>query len=358
MKTLATIILTIAAGCAAASAATPADALRSRLDEMQHSGKIAFGQHDATVYGRYWAWDKDRCDIQEVTGDLPAVCNWDLGWLEIDSPINLDSVPFTRIRHEIRKHNARGGVNTVSWHPQNPFTLGNAWDTAPEHVAMTEIATPGTVTNETIREWIGKVADFIGNLTDEKGNRIPVVFRPWHEHTGSWFWWGRNYSTPEEYKQLWNMTREIFDQKGVDNVVWAYSPDRVANAGEYFERYPGDEKIDILGADIYAFNGEEGVENFVNTLNTQLPIIVKEAKKRGKIAAFTESGLEGITVPDWYTRVLLPTISKYPLAYITVWRNSPTKPNHWYVPFKGHPGEASFLEFYNSDKTAFLNDIK
>lgn len=358
MKTFITLIVSAAAACSAVSAATPADALRDRLDKMQNSGKIAFGQHDATVYGRYWAWDDNRCDVKEVTGDYPAICNWDLGWLEIDSPINLDSVPFERIRREVRLHDARGGINTVSWHPQNPFTLGNAWDKAPERTPVAEMVTPGTELNNTLTKWIEKTADFIGSLKDAQGNRIPVVFRPWHEHTGTWFWWGQHTSTPEQYKQLWKMTREVFDRKGIDNVVWAYSPDKVTTEEAYFERYPGDDLIDILGADIYAFNGEEGIDTFLGYINTELPIAVREAKKRGKIAALTECGLEGITVPYWYDKVLLPAISQYPLAYITVWRNSPTKPNHWYVPYKGHPAEESFRNFYKSDKTAFLKDLK
>lgn len=355
MKTLTTILL--AAASATAFASTPADALRSRLEKLQDSGAIAFGQHDATVYGRHWAWDEDRCDIKEVTGELPAIVNWDLGWLEIDSPHNLDSVPFSRIKREIRKMDALGGINTISWHPNNPFTLNNAWDCAPEHLPAGELVTPGTVLNTEFLGWIGTIADFIKGLADADGNPIPVVFRPWHEHTGKWFWWGPQNFTPEQYKELWKMTRRVFDEKGVNNVVWAYSPDKVLTAEEYFECYPGDEYVDILGADIYAFNGEEGVETFLNYIHHELPITVREARKRGKIAALTESGLESITVPDWYDRVLLPAVGQYPIAYITVWRNSPTKPNHWYVPFKGHPAEQSFIKFYKSPKTVFLNDL-
>lgn len=54
--------------------------------------------------------------------------------------------------------------------------------------------------------------------------KVPVLFRPWHEHTGSWFWWGEKLCTPEEYKALWHMTVDILRSDGVDNALYAYSP--------------------------------------------------------------------------------------------------------------------------------------
>ena len=78
-----------------------------------------------------------------------------------------------------------------------------------------------------------------------------------------------------------------------------------------------------------------------------MPYIVDEAQKRGKIAAFTETGLEGIVMPQWYTEVLLPVMKRYPLAYVCVWRNANVKenPRHYYVPYEGHPAAADFRKF-------------
>ena len=70
--------------------------------------------------------------------------------------------------------------------------------------------------------------------------------------------------TADDYKSLWKIMREKFDAKGVDNVVWAYSPDRCSSAEQYMARYPGDEYVDILGADVYHFNGAEGTDTYRN----------------------------------------------------------------------------------------------
>lgn len=339
---------------------TPKEVLAARLASMASSGKVAFGQHDAVAYGHDWRGEADRSDVKEVVGDLPAVLNWDLGLVEVDSVNELDGVPFEFIRNEAVKHNAAGGINTFSWHVLNPATRGNSWDVKSGDV-VTEVVTEGTALNDSMKVWMGKAADFLLTLKDADGELIPIVFRPWHEHTGGWFWWGVPNTNPESYKKLWAMTRKVFDEKGLgDNVLWAYSPDKIADEAEFFQAYPGDDYVDIIGTDVYAFDGEGGIDLYRERVDRNLSIATKYAQKTGKLAAFTETGMEGVVVPDWYTRVLLPLLQKYPVSYVTVWRNAPQNenPGHFYVPFKGHPAEESFKAFFANDSILFLNDIK
>lgn len=348
-------------GCSgnkAVAKVTPAAQLRQRLDKIAETGNIMFGQHDATVYGKNWSWEKGRCDMKEVCGDYPAIINWDLGWLETGSPVNLDSVPFERMKEEIVLQDKRGGLNSISWHVQNPLTLESAWDTSVELKPIKAVVTEGTPAYDRMCAWIGKTADFINGLKDENGEKIAVVYRPWHEHTGGWFWWGKDGGTPEDYKALWKLTRKIFDEKGVDNVLWAYSPDKVVTTEEYFERYPGDQYVDIMGADIYMFDNPDGKETYLNFISKELPIVCSYASEKGKLAALTETGYEGLPHPGFFEEILLPAVKDYPLSYITVWRNSHNKPNHYYVPYKGHRDEEEFKRFYKSDKTLFLKEIK
>ncbi|MDE6205416.1 MAG: glycoside hydrolase family 26 protein, partial [Duncaniella sp.] len=183
-----------------------------------------------------------------------------------------------------------------------------------------------------------------------------VFKRPWHENSGSWFWWGAANGDPEQYIALWHLTRERFDALGIDNVVWAYSPDKDLTREQYFSTYPGDEYVDILGSDIYHFGGEAGVTDYMARIKAQLPYVTEEAAKRGKIAAFTETGLEGLEVTDWYTRVLQPSIEELPIAYVCVWRNAieSEKPNHFYAPYPGHPAEADFKKWHDESKAIFV----
>ena len=332
---------------------TQAQTLIAQLDSVVKSGKFYFGHHDDTAYGYTWEYVDGNSDVKAVTGEYPGLMNWDLGMMEYDSTKNLDGVPFAFMAEEIKKQDARGGINSISWHPRNPVSGGDSWDTSASPLHM--LATDSVLSN-TMDAWIGKTADFISSLKDSEGNAIPVVFRPWHENSGSWFWWGAGNSTPEEYIDLWKRTRRIFDEKGVDNVVWAYSPDKDLTPEQYFSTYPGDEYVDILGTDIYHFGGEAGIEDYQNRIKNQLTYVAEEAKKRGKLMAFTETGLEGLEIPDWYTRVLLPSIKDLPIAYVCVWRNAKKemKPGHFYVPYPGHPAEADFKKFHDESNAIFV----
>ena len=335
--------------------------LLERLARLQGADGFAFGHHDDTAYGYDWEFLPDSSDVKALTGDYPAIISWDLGQIEQGSDEQLDGVPFAFIRDEARKHAARGGVNSFSWHLRNPLTGGDSWD-ASDTTVVRRCVTEGDSLNAVMAHWIAAAADFIGSLRDDEGRRIPVVFRPWHEHTGDWFWWGRTCCNTQDYVALWHMTRRIFDEKGIDNVVWAYSPDKTGGdtREEYMERYPGDEYVDVLGADIYHYGGEAGIEEFrrhvANTLGTAAAV----AAERGKIAALTEAGCEAVAVHDWYTRVLFEAVRYYKIAYVSVWRNANRnrKAEHFYVPYPGHPAAADFVRFYQLPQTFFLSDLR
>src|SRR5690606_25469462 len=143
------------------------------------------------------------------------------------------------------------------------------------------------------------VADFFKSLRAPGGELVPVIFRPFHEHTGSWFWWGRRHATVDEFKQLWRFTVEYLrDEKDVHNALYAYSTDVFDTSEDYLERYPGDDYIDLLGFDDYhSIKSKETQDVFVKRLR----MLVEMAEERGKLAAVTETGVEGVPDPTWWT---------------------------------------------------------
>ncbi len=342
------------------------------LKLLGDSGVYMFGHHDDTVYGIGWEADytndstvSARSDVKSVCGDLPAVLSFDLGHIELGDDKNLDGVPFDRIRKEIINHFDHGGMVTLSWHLDNPLSGGTAWvaDSLKDIEKNTVAAVlEGGEKHEMFLGWLDKIADFINSLETPYGIKVPVVFRPWHEHTGSWFWWGQDNCTAEHYKALWQMTAERLKDKGVVNAILAYSPgtEPDGDADKYLERYPGDEIIDVLGLDSYCFAPEADtlqIADYTQKLDKNLGMIEKVAKEHGKAMALTETGYEGIKTENWWTETLAPVLAKHPVSYVLVWRNARERPSHYYAPYPGHLSSSDFVKFYNLNETLFLHDV-
>ena len=343
---------------------TPAQQLKECLESLQQKGYM-FGHQDDPFYGLTWAYQKDSSDVKNVCGDYPAVMGFELGGIEMGDAKSLDSVPFTRITEEIIAHHRRGGMITISWHPRNPvttieggglagqkFPAGTAWDISDPTVVKNIL--PGGAKHELFKMWMERLAKFLATLKTENGEKVPVIFRPWHENTGSWFWWGEKFCTAEEYKALWNMLQDYLTKKGFDNLLWAYSPGMAPDLTEtkFLERYPGNDRISLVGIDGYQWGTRK---DFMEQLDQNLDMLTKFAVKNGKIAALTECGLKNLTEPDWWTTALMPVVEKYPISYLLVWRNYKEE---WFGPSPVKPDAKYFKDFYNNKKTLFLKDIK
>ena len=317
---------------------------------------IMFGHQDDTSYGIGWKEEEDRSDVKSVCGDYPAVMGFDLGHIELGAAWNLDKVPFDLIRREIAKHHKRGGLSTISWHIDNPVCLGSSWDKC--DVNVVEAILPGGTHHEVFTTWLDRLATYLNSLIDEDGNKIPVLFRPWHENSGSWFWWGKGHCTPDQFKALWIFTWNYLHLKEANHLLYAYSPNTDSDFPQsYIETYPGNEYVDLLGIDSYHFGGEEVTKTFVESLDRDFTELTRLGKLWDKPIALTETGIEGVVMPKWWTQVLLPTISKYPMSYVLVWRNAYDKPGHFYGPYPGHSSAADFVKFHKDKRTLFSKDV-
>lgn len=334
-------------------ATTETKRLYENLFAVTEKGTM-FGHQDATLYGIGWKYVDQESDVKKVAGDYPAVYGWELGHLELGDEVSLDSIGFTNIREGIQKAHSRGGVNTISWHLRNPLTGGSSWDPA-------EDAVHAILNNKDVaakyKQGLDRLAAFMSSLIDADGRSIPVLFRPFHEHTGSWFWWGKKNCTVEDYKSLWKFTVDYLrNQKNVHNMLYIYSPDRTESVEEYMERYPGDEYVDILGLDLY-HREETKKEEYIRIVRNSLKFIKQESDKRNKPFVFSETGLCQVTISDWFTQVLHKAIVDYRPAYVLVWRNAYEKPNHYYAPYPGHPACNDFRNFKELPDILFESEI-
>lgn len=339
--------------------ATPeTENLYQNLILLQEKGFL-FGHQDDLAYGVKWRYEEGRSDIKDVTGDYPALYGWDLGGIEHQKSNNIDGVPFKKMKNWIKEIYDRGGVSTISWHMDNPLTMKNSWDTTPGSLRS---ILPNGEKHQLYLSWLDEAAQFLGNLKGSDGKKIPILYRPFHELTGNWFWWCKNNATPEEFKEIWRFTiHYLRETKKLNNLIIVYNTADFKSKEEFLEYYPGDDVVDVLSFDKYQYTNPVTDSSFITEVQNQLKIMNEVAVEHQKPMAIAETGYEQIPYENWWTKTLTEAIGNYKISFVLLWRNhgwqEQEKKMHYYAPYKGQLSEKDFIEFYNSPKTFFQKDI-
>jgi mannan endo-1,4-beta-mannosidase len=199
------------------NATTETRALYANLWMIRQKG-VMFGHHDYPSYGVGWSGDANRSDVSDITGDYPAVYSLDM------RDITSEKIGFIKAAHK------RGGISMLVWHQYNPLTyapgaaypVGTAWD---KTRVVDQILKEGSEMNIKYKKILDGVADAFFSMKDDNGKLIPVIFRPLHEHTQSWNWWGTAATSEEEFISFWRfIIHYLRDEKGVHNVIMQYPP--------------------------------------------------------------------------------------------------------------------------------------
>ncbi|MEK4144004.1 glycosyl hydrolase [Paenibacillus sp. FSL L8-0333] len=308
-------------------------------------------------------------DTYNNVNAYPAVFGMDMG--DVMRSGITDTVSVIKAAYE---HN---GTITLSDHMPN-FTSGGSYSDLTPTIAH---ILPGGKDNAKFLARLDATAELAKKSVDDNGNLIPIIYRPFHENSGIWFWWGASNSTKSEFIRLWRYTVEYLrDVKGVNNFLYAYSPNgHFTDDMDYLSRYPGDDYVDILGFDMYNDNPQYDSGWMEATLK-DARIVAGLAAARDKVSALTETGprwdgsnglaLTGNTMPDWYN-LLHQTLTDDPvaqnIAYMMTWRNQAKNggaPSHFWVPFKGdsqygnHEMLYNFVEYYNTDSVLFADRVQ
>lgn len=339
--------------------ATPeTENLYQNLILLQEKGFL-FGHQDDLAYGVKWRYEEGRSDIKDVTGDYPALYGWDLGGIEHQKSNNIDGVPFKKMKNWIKEIYDRGGVSTISWHMDNPLTMRNSWDTTSGSLRS---ILPNGEKHQLYLSWLDQAAQFLGNLKGSDGKKIPILYRPFHELTGNWFWWCKNNASPQEFKEIWRFTiHYLRETKKINNLIIVYNTADFKSKEEFLEYYPGDDVVDVLSFDKYQYTNPVTDSSFITEVQNQLKIMNEVAVEHQKPMAIAETGYEQIPYENWWTKTLTEAIGNYKISFVLLWRNhgwqEQEKKMHYYAPYKGQLSEKDFIEFYNSPKTFFQKDI-
>ena len=372
-----------------ANADDSAKALFTYLSALSENNQVLFGhQNDVS---RSVNPNAELGDVKDVTGSVSGIFGLDSLALTGSEAGGTDAA--SALANSIaysKKAAENGALITLSTHMPNftsdkikknadgSYDFYNCDFSEAKDLSNTcaEQILPGGAYNEVFNAYLDIVANYAKAL--QKDN-IPVIFRPLHENTGSWFWWGSTNSV-ETYKSLYRYTRDYLESQGVHNMLYVYSPNGpLTSEEEFLTRYPGDEYVDILSFDYYDdYNTYPATSDgsFFDSLDKTCEVVSGLAAKKGKIASISECGVrvmkkdgsdnEGLLVKgnpvreeatgtNWYLKVN-EIAKKNNMPYFLVWANF--SDTNFYVPYKyndtyGQEMINEFIDFYNDSSSIF-----
>lgn len=327
-------------------------ALYSNLWAIRETGWM-FGHHDDLMYGRKWYGTEGGSDTKDVCGDYPGVYGLDFATF-MDERVESEASDNQLRLKCMKEAYDRGMVILACMHLNNPLTGGDAWDNGSNKVAA-EILTSGSETQKKFNLWLDRLATMAKNLKGSDGKNIPVIMRPFHEHTQSWSWWGSSCTTEQQFKDLWHYFVDYMKAAGVHNFIYAVSPqmDSKKVESDFLYRWPGDDYVDFIGMDCY-----QGINN--NVFVNNLKVLTKLSTAKKKPAGVTETGVEGFKNPDyWITNIAAPMAGRK-MSLLVTWRNKYDpfeQGSHYFSVFPGHVSVESFLQMYERTDTYFCKDL-
>ncbi len=252
--------------------ATPeARALLAYLYEISGK-KILTGQHNAPLNGA-----NRLMGMHKQTGKYPAVFGQDFGFSE---PGSWDGINFRQnIVDEAIKRHRQGFIVTLMWHAVRPM------DEEPQAFEQSiqgkltdaqwqQLVTPGTALHE---RWKSQVDVIAWHLKQLQYAKVPVLWRPYHEMNGFWFWWcGRK--GEDGYARLWHMMYDrLVNFHQLNNLIWVFNGNEVKEGvANYADFYPGHDVVDVLATDVYSGRYDEDNYRQLTQLAGEKPIALGE----------------------------------------------------------------------------------
>ena len=193
--------------------------------------------------------------IYSNTGEYPAVLGLDMGYY---SQTGVDHGVSISTTEQAIAYWEKGGIVTLCWHwlaPEKYIT--GTWYSAfrPEEVRMNVTKMVNGEDPEGLALLMKDIDNIAQQLLIMQEAGVPFLWRPLHEASGGWFWWGKEGA--DTYKKLYVLLYEtLTNEYGLNNLIWVWN-------GQSAEWYPGDEYVDIVGIDIYA--GEHVYTSQINS---------------------------------------------------------------------------------------------
>ncbi|HTY89222.1 MAG TPA: glycosyl hydrolase [Candidatus Acidoferrum sp.] len=247
----ALLVSLVCAGCSSVKPVTP-QASPEAVALLKYIHSLS-GRHTLTGQHNYPnTHDASTRQAAEVWGKTPAVFGQDFGFA---APGDKDAVAARPdIIEEVKRQYAKGAIITLCWHAvrptdDEPVTFKGSVQGKLTDEQWQELLTPGTQLNQ---RWCDQVDVIAGYLKQLRDAHIPVLWRPYHEMNGDWFWWGGRQGergTPALYRQIFD---RFANYHHLNNLVWIWSVDRPSTPQRQFvDFFPGKKYFDIAALDVY-----------------------------------------------------------------------------------------------------------
>ncbi|MCM1327833.1 MAG: glycoside hydrolase family 26 protein [Ruminococcus sp.] len=266
------------------NASEEAKKLYSYISETYRNGIIS-GQQESTWMGS----DQYEFEyIYEKTGKYPAIRGLDY--------MNND---FNGVNKRAADWYERGGIVTICWHCGCDFN--GSWD----ECMKTELAdwdkalTEGTEEYEKLIAGMDKGAAALKELKEQN---IPVLWRPFHELDGGWFWW--SHGGADNFKKLWTIMYDRYTNYWeLDNLIWVFG---YSHNGKDFDKwYPGAEYVDIIGADSYDDGANEKLyQKVVDVAGDEMPICFHECGRIPTVQQLKDGKADWVWFMTWHTEYI------------------------------------------------------
>ena len=235
--------------------------------------------------------DRNSQFAAKYIGKTPVIWSTDMGFAKPGDTDSYLARPDI-VKEAIRQHQL-GSIITICWHAVPPtadepvtFRPEFGREVGPESLATVQgqlldqqfkdILTPGT---ELYKKWeaqVDTVAFYLKKLRDAK---VPILWRPYHEMNGDWYWWGGRtgkYSTRALYRQLYD---RYVNYHKLNNLIWEWSVDRAHKKEmQYSKYYPGDDYLDIVALDVHGRDFSQAYYDSLNALSKGKPMVLGEVE--------------------------------------------------------------------------------
>lgn len=281
--------------------------LKENFGQRVMSGAMA--NYSTGIEEAKWMYDN--------TGKWPALTGFDY----INYTRNWSSTNFTELNNNAKAWWSEKGLVTIMWHWRDPLKTTDGFYTDDTTFDVSKINDPSSAEYKAMIADIDVIASYLKQLKDAN---VPVIWRPLHEASGGWFWWGAKGAEP--CKALWKiMFDRLVVHHGLNNLIWVWTSDASSNATAW---YPGDEYVDIIGMDIYPGENQHGSQYIAFDK-------VKEMFNGKKILTLSECGS-------------IPNVDSM-FEYGDTWS--------WFMPWNGdytrtdkHNGASYIKTLFNNDK--------